>query len=144
MSGTGATAAQLAAIHAEAFEAPWDTPAFEALLEQAGVFALSEPEGFILIRTVADEAEVLTLAVRPPARRHGLAARLVEGARAAAERRGAMRLFLEVAQDNAAARALYARAGFVETGRRPGYYARRDGSRSDALILALTLGQRLP
>ena len=62
----------------------------------------------------------------------------------AAAARGAVRVFLEVADDNAAARALYARAGFVEAGRRPGYYAGADGERRDALLLALNLRGALP
>ncbi|MBU2208038.1 MAG: GNAT family N-acetyltransferase, partial [Alphaproteobacteria bacterium] len=70
-------AARLADVHAEAFPAPWDAAALEALLDQDGVFALEDPDGFILLRAVADEAEILTLAVRPAARRRGLGARLV-------------------------------------------------------------------
>ena len=139
-----ATAARLAALHATAFAAPWDAGAFEALLDQAGVFALEVGEGFILLRAVADEAEILTLAVQPTARRHGLGAHLVEQGGAVAAARGATRLFLEVADDNAAALALYARAGFSEAGRRPGYYARPDGTRRDALILARNLPAALP
>ena len=138
------TPARLAGIHAAAFPVPWDAAALADLLTQAGVFAIEQPDGFILLRTVADEAEILTLAVHPQARRHGLGARLVgEGATEAAAR-GATRLFLEVADDNAAALALYARAGFSEAGRRPGYYARPDGGRQDGLILALNLPVKLP
>ena len=139
-----ATAVRLAERHAAAFSAPWDAPAFEALLDQTGVFVIEEPEGFILLRAVADEAEILTLAVCPPARRRGLGARLVRDGATEAASRGAGRLFLEVADDNAAALALYARAGFAEAGRRPGYYARPDGGRQDALILALNLPATLP
>ena len=159
-----ATAARLAAVHAAAFAAPldassgdassgdaksgatwsWDAAAFEGLLGQTGVFVIERADGFILLRAVVDEAEILTLAVHPGARRRGLGARLVSEAAAAAARRGAARLFLEVADDNAAARALYARAGFLEVGRRPGYYARPDGGRRDALILALNLPATLP
>ena len=138
------TAARLAVLHAEAFDAPWDADAFAALLTQAGVFALGDGDGFILMRVVADEAEILTLAVRPAARRRGLGSRLVDEGRAAAAALGAARLFLEVADDNAPARAVYARAGFEEAGRRPGYYARPDGGRRDALILALNLRATLP
>jgi len=134
----------LAAIHAEAFETPWDTASLAALLASPGVFALEEADGFILIRVVADEAEILTLAVRPSARRSGLGARLVEAAVVRAAALGADRMFLEVAEDNAAARALYARAGFHEAGRRRGYYARADGSREDALVLALNFPRPLP
>ena len=139
-----AAAARLADLHAGAFSAPWDAAAFESLLGQAGVFAIEAPQGFILIHAVADEAEILTLAVDPAARRQGLGARLVREAAAAAAACGAARLFLEVADDNAAALALYAGAGFIEAGRRTGYYARPDGGRQDALILALNLPATLP
>ena len=141
---TAATAARLADLHAGAFSAPWDAAAFESLLGQAGVFAIEALQGFILIRSVADEAEILTLAVDPAARRRGLGARLVRDGATAAAARGAARLFLEVADDNAAALALYARAGFTEAGRRTGYYTRPDGRRQDALILALNLPATLP
>ncbi|MDP1914459.1 ribosomal protein S18-alanine N-acetyltransferase [Brevundimonas sp.] len=139
-----AKAARLADIHTAAFPAPWDAAAFESLLTQRGVFVIEEPEGFILLRAVADEAEILTLAVRPETRRRGLGARLVREGGAAAAGRGATRLFLEVADDNTAALALYARAGFAEAGRRPGYYARPGGGEQDALILALNLPATLP
>jgi ribosomal-protein-alanine N-acetyltransferase len=141
---TAATAARLADLHAAAFPAPWDAAAFAALLDQSGVLAIEAPGGFILIRTVADEAEILTLAVDPVARRRGLGARLVRDGAAAAAAGGAARLFLEVADDNTAALAVYARAGFLEAGRRPGYYARPDGRPRDALILALNLSAALP
>ena len=141
---TAATAARLAVLHALAFSAPWDAAAFEALLGQAGVLAIEVPEGFILIRSVADEAEILTLAVDPAARRQGLGTRLVREGALASAARGATRLFLEVADDNHAALALYARAGFTEAGRRRGYYARPEGGRQDALILALNLPATLP
>ncbi|WP_313577184.1 GNAT family N-acetyltransferase, partial [Brevundimonas sp.] len=79
----------------------------------------------------------LTLAVRPTARRAGLGVRLVEAAVVRAAALGAERMFLEVAESNAAARALYARSGFVEMGRRRGYYSHADGRREDALTLVL-------
>ena len=134
----------LAAIHVEAFHAPWNTAAFESLLAQAGVFAIRSPDGFILCRVVVDEAEILTLAVRPTARRTGLGARLTHAAADFAAQAGAERLFLEVAEDNVAARALYVRTGFAQTGQRKNYYANADGSRSDALLLTRELSQPLP
>lgn len=130
----------LAEIHAEAFDAPWRAEEFAALCSQSGVRALcAGAEGFILLRTVADEAEILTLAVRPAARRSGLGRALVAAGAAEALRAGARSLYLEVAQDNTAALALYHRAGFAEAGRRPGYYRRVDGPAADALILVRKL-----
>jgi ribosomal-protein-alanine N-acetyltransferase len=134
----------LAAIHAEAFETPWPAPAFAELLDQPGVLLEVEPTAFILIRVVADEAEILTLAVRPSSRRTGLGARLTKAAAERALSAGAQRLFLEVAEDNIAARALYDRMGFEAAGRRPRYYARADGPPADALLLVLNLVGPLP
>jgi ribosomal-protein-alanine N-acetyltransferase len=134
----------LAALHAEAFETPWDEASLSTLLASPGVFAVEEPEGFILIRVVADEAEILTLAVRPSARRSGLGRHLVEAAVVRAAALGAERMFLEVAEGNVAARALYARTGFTEAGRRRGYYSRNDGTCEDALVLALNFPRQLP
>ena len=131
--------ARLASLHAQAFAAPWSEAEFADLLDQPGVFVVEEADGFILIRVVLDEAEILTLAVRPSARRAGLGGRLVGQGAVAAAQAGAVRLFLEVAEDNVAARALYERAGFGQIGRRKAYYAASDGGRTDALVLALDL-----
>ena len=135
MSDPAQAAAALAALHAQAFAAPWSAAEFADLLSQPGVLLGLEPDGFVLVSVVLDEAEILTLAVRPDARRQGLGRRLVERACVAAKAAGAATLFLEVAEDNAAARALYARAGFVEIGRRKAYYPGPDGRRIDALAL---------
>ncbi len=134
----------LAAIHAEAFDTPWSPEAFAALLGQPGVFLELEPDGFILIQTAVDEAEILTLAVRPDGRRRGSATRLVERAVSRAVTADVKRLFLEVAEDNGPARALYARLGFEPVGRRPRYYARPEGQPVDALLLARNLDTPLP
>lgn len=134
----------LAAIHAEAFDTPWSADAFAALLAQPGVMLEAAPDGFVMVQAAADEAEILTLAVRPAARRRGVATALVEMAARRAELAGAGRLFLEVAEDNLAARALYARLGFEPVGRRPRYYARANGPAVDALLLARNLPVPLP
>lgn len=134
-----ALAKALAGLHAEAFDAPWSEAAFADLLGQTGVALQGENDGFILVRTVVDEAEILTLAVRPSARRRGLGARLVRAAADHAAASGATRMFLEVAEDNAPARALYDAQGFEAAGRRRGYYPRPDGPAADALLLVLNL-----
>ncbi len=133
--------ARLAAIHAACFDTPrpWSVEEFTAMLAAPGILLVTEPEGFLIGRALAGEAEILTLAVAPAARRAGVAARLLTAFLERAAGAGAARAFLEVAERNAPARALYARAGFVETGRRPRYYRHPDGSRSDALVLARAL-----
>ncbi|MDZ4362056.1 GNAT family N-acetyltransferase, partial [Brevundimonas sp.] len=133
----------------QAFDGPttgraWTQADFAVLLGQPGVFVLGDTDGFVLIRVVVDEAEILTLAVRPAARRLGLGLRLIQASAALASGMGATQLLLEVAQDNLPARALYDRAGFEAAGRRPRYYARTDGAAEDALILVLNLPATLP
>ena len=128
----------LAAVHATAFppRERWGVDAIRLQLALPGVFGFLDPRGGMLIaRAAADEAEILTLAVEPRARRQGVARALVNKALAEAHGRGARMVLLEVSVSNAAARALYRRAGFVEVGRRPRYYT--DGS--DALILRVDL-----
>ena len=135
---TLAHVAALAAIHAEAFppREAWGEDAIALQLAMPGVFGLVHPRGgMILARVTEDEAEVLTLAVAPEMRRQGVAAALLAGAMAAARGQAARTMVLEVAIGNAAARTLYERAGFIEAGRRPRYYA--DGG--DALILRAQL-----
>lgn len=131
--------AHLAAIHASAFDAPWDAAAIKALLDMPGAELEVEVGGFLLWRRAADEAEIVTLAVRPEARRRGLGGRLLDRTMDRAREQGVTRLFLEVAHDNLAALALYGSRGFEPVGKRPDYYVRPDGSRADALILALNL-----
>mgnify|MGYP006276036153 CR=1 FL=1 len=120
----------------------WTPSEFATLLGDPHVFLCPAPggaSGFALGRAVAGEAEILTLAVAPHARRNGVGRALVAGFEAAARERGAERAFLEVAADNAGALALYAGAGYVEQGRRPGYYAGPDGAPVAALILGRAL-----
>lgn len=134
-------AAVLAALHETSFPAPWSVQEFEVLLNQPGVAAWivsadDEPAGFILVRAVADEAEIITLAVVPERRRQGLAAHLVHAAADALMSGKTARFFLEVAADNAAALAVYARVGFTVCGRRAGYY--KDGT-VDAVLMRQSL-----
>ena len=134
----------LAALHATSFDRGWTAATLADLLEQPGVAAITEADGFILFRVVADEAEILTLAVRPQARGRGQGGDLTRKAAMAAAAAGARRLFLEVAEDNAAARALYHRVGFEPVGRRPRYYVRPGAAPVDALLLSLNLPGPLP
>jgi ribosomal-protein-alanine N-acetyltransferase len=137
----------LAIVHAAAFDSPWTAADFATLIASPGVFALAGsdgggPQGFILVRAVAGEAEILTLAVDPAFRRRGLARALVEAATGLTLGLDAESLFLEVAEDNPAAIALYGGAGFAKVGRRRGYYARPAGVRIDALVMRRDLNRR--
>ncbi|MCB9665935.1 MAG: ribosomal protein S18-alanine N-acetyltransferase [Alphaproteobacteria bacterium] len=133
---TDADAAEIAATEAAAAASPWSRSAIEAFLDAPHAVALvardgNEVVGHLLATAVADEGEVLTVAVRPAARRRGLARALLDAAEEAWRARGVRSAWLEVHERNGPARALYASLGWTEAGRRRAYYA--DGG--DALVL---------
>lgn len=131
----------MAAIHAAAFTQtrPWSEDEFSGFLNDPLCFALGDAHCFALIRVVADEAELLTIATHPDHQRRGLARRLMSLWLRTARTKGADRAFLEVAADNAPARALYDACGFQTCGMRKGYYARSDDTRMDAIVMASDL-----
>jgi [ribosomal protein S18]-alanine N-acetyltransferase len=132
----------LGALHARAFDKGWSAGEIAKLMENTAVFALisrgAEAQGFVMAWAAAGDAELLTVAVVPEARRKGVGASLVTSAGVAALVRGAASMHLEVAEDNAAARALYAKLGYEEAGRRHAYYAGEGGS-VDAIVMRRTL-----
>jgi ribosomal-protein-alanine N-acetyltransferase len=152
----------LAELHAACFDERWDAPALASLLAMPGALAFlassplaaggsghppggqapgeqpldEQPLGFVLLRAIAGEAEIISIGVRPEVRRAGIGRRLMDAALAAAAAGGAERLFLEVAADNWQALGLYLPYGFTEVGRRPNYYQRNGGG-----IMALVLSK---
>jgi ribosomal-protein-alanine N-acetyltransferase len=115
---------------------PWSPEEMAEAMAAPGAVAAIAQHGFALGRAVADEAELYAIAVHPAHRRAGEGARLLAQWERAAAACGATRLFLEVAMDNTAARALYTRGGWTETGRRRAYY----GPGRDALLMTRTIG----
>jgi ribosomal-protein-alanine N-acetyltransferase len=109
---------------------------FSLVLVAEGEGAPGGLAGYAILRRAADEAELLSLAVAPEARRRGLGRRLIEDGLARVQRDGARVCYLEVRSANEPALALYGSLGFRQVGRRRRYY--RDGS--DALVMALRLG----
>ena len=132
----------LSALHSTSFADSWTALFFGALLAQPGVFALAthetDPAGFILVRIVTDEAEILTLAVKPDQRQHGHGRTLMTAAINLMTEHNVERCFLEVSVDNTAAFALYTRLGFSTCGRRRDYYQRGLGH-VDAIMMDLKL-----
>jgi ribosomal-protein-alanine N-acetyltransferase len=101
------------------------------------------PQGLILVRVAADEAEVLTFCVAEGARRRGLGTALLEAACEMAQSREGAQMFLEVSEDNPGAMALYQKSGFTVVGRRAAYY--RHGSlAADAIVMRKSLSTVCP
>ena len=95
-------------------------------------------QGFSLLRSVADEAELLLLAVGKKSQRRGVGAVLLEHFIDHARMNGIRRLHLEVRDGNPAV-AMYQAFGFNAEGRRRKYYTGQDGSQHDALTMAREL-----
>jgi ribosomal-protein-alanine N-acetyltransferase len=133
-------ASALATLHAAAFRRGWSEDELEQLLIDKNVVAhrvmLGRTlAGFIISRRAAGEAEILSVAVASARRGRGLARKLLDLHLRRLAGLGATAVFLEVDEDNAPARRLYARAGFREVGRRPAYYARDGAPPANALVL---------
>jgi [ribosomal protein S18]-alanine N-acetyltransferase len=96
--------------------------------------------GFALTRSVAEEAELLLLAVKPLARRNGIGKALLFESIAIVQGLGIKQMFLEVRSGNSAAM-LYLECGFIEVGRRPHYYRGIDGAQFDAVTYRLQIAQ---
>ena len=136
--------AELAALAARAYRhtQPWSEADFASTLAHPTALLTYSEGAFVLGRVIADEAEILALASDPEGQRQGRGRAVLAAFEQDARARGAVSVFLEVAAENAPARGLYAACGYVETGRRKGYYRRADGCCDDALLMtkALTRG----
>lgn len=150
ISLTGADAARMAALHSAAFPSgqAWDARQFENLLNQDSVTARALACGndilsFVLLQIAVDEAEILTLATPPSARRRGFAARLLLGVEPQLVVRGVTRWLLDVAEDNAGALKFYQNNGFRIDGRRRAYYQRLEGQRVDAILMSKPMARQV-
>lgn len=137
-------ATDLARLHAIAFDNPWSREDFEVWLAKRqafGVIAHSDARAVALAMVLAagSDAELLTIASHPKARRRGVAQSLLHALDAEAAKRGLERWVLEVASTNLAARSLYERLKFMEIGVRKGYYS-AGPDRIDGIVLARPVG----
>ena len=138
----------LTRIHEECFPKYWNREAFTDFFAVEHTFTtlvLSPlPEGeamaMMVYRIAGDQADIITLAVRPAFQRRGLAASMLGNALADCRELGVEKMFLEVEADNAAAITLYEHAGFTHVTRRKLYYQQLDGSLTDALVMSKKLG----
>lgn len=133
------------AIEHACFPDPWSESQLLAQLKQTrsrcfGFFQLNQLVAFAVFTTVLDEAELLQIAVSPESRGEGLASALLTQAIDVLQHEGVSRYLLEVRASNTPAIKLYGRAGFVEDGRRKGYYP-VEGGREDAVLMSLSVKQ---
>ena len=139
---TAADAGSVSALLAETSEAAHWSPADIADLLRSGANILiceelGELYGVVVWRIAGGEAEVLNLAVGQSFRRMGIGTELTRAVLTEAQSQGAESVFLEVRESNRVAREFYSRFGFIQHGRRRGYY---NHPTEDALVLSRKLG----
>ena len=129
----------------DTFGEAWTRSQCAGILPMAGVSLAVAREvdsgtviGFSLSRTVADEAELLLLAVLPRHHRQGIGRLLLDDFMHRSREAGVSRVHLEVRDGNPAVE-MYLHGGFTPVGRRSKYYHARNGARFDALTLAQEL-----
>lgn len=126
------------------FGEAWTRSQLAGILPMGGVSLVlardheTEPVGFSLFRTVADESELLLLAVLPSHHRRGVGRRLLDDFMQRARNEAVARVHLEVRDGNPAI-LMYHSAGFSPVGRRRNYYHAPDGTPFDAITLACGL-----
>ena len=131
--------ARMAEIHAQSFFKGWDDADMWVHIQKDLCFGFGRPlEGFIILNSAADQAEILTIAVDASQRRRGIARALLDITETELVDNGVDTLFLEVAEDNKPAINFYKGAGFEPIGRRPAYYKRKIGR-----VAAITYRKRL-
>ncbi|MCE2926176.1 MAG: GNAT family N-acetyltransferase [Rickettsiales bacterium] len=130
-------AALLAEIHRESFPMYWDLTAFNDFFNIPQTRALMIGEGaMIVFRQSGEQADIITLAVRPNHRRQGFARKLVLAALEELKASRAEQIFLDVEVGNSPAIKLYESIGFLVQRRRKLYYRQKDGSYTDALVMS--------
>lgn len=131
-------------VHKEAFPVYWKESEIAEMLLTSGTQAwlarMGQPVGMLMTRAQFEQAEILTIAVVPAARRSGIASRLMAEAEKTLAGQGVRKIFLEVAENNGFAVALYTRLGYEEVSRRRDYYKQSDNSYVDALVMGKELG----
>ncbi len=139
-------AERLAQLHAESFFRGWPAADFAAYAIDRSTpgFVVADRarkiHGFLMLRLAGEEAEILTVAIDRRQRRKGFGAALLQAAIDDLLQSPARALFLEVDESNVAARRLYRRFGFRETGTRKDYYQTQSGKPASALVMRLDLG----
>ncbi|MDZ7823995.1 MAG: ribosomal protein S18-alanine N-acetyltransferase [Ahrensia sp.] len=135
---------EISAIHAKTFDPSWSDGEFQALINTAHISGLimrtphnrgGEIVGFVLMRAVVGEAEILTIAIEPKWQQRGVGHALMESVVKELKAKDISSLFLEVAEANWNAVKLYQRLGFEQVATRKNYYHLREGVKSNALVM---------
>ncbi len=135
---------QVVAIDQISFSLPWPPRSFRFELTDnpASRCWVAELDGRVVGMLVAwlivDEIHIATIAAHPGFRKQGIGEKLLSHTLQSAKDEGAVSSFLEVRESNTAALELYRKFGYVEDGRREGYY--KDNGES-AILMSVPLNR---
>ena len=138
-------------IHGECFRNGWSDGEFDAFLQQTCYWLLiariprqtkRKISGFVLVKQVEDEAEIISIAVSPDSQKRGTGQKLLDETIRRLEKDRVRILSLDVEENNAAALSMYRKLGFREVNRRESYYTpiSSKDALSAALVMQLDLG----
>lgn len=142
---TAEDAATLAALHRLAFarNEQWSEESIVGLLSNSAISAYTwgeDASAMIIVQSVLDEVEILTIASHPNFRRLGHATQLLNALEKQFLSVGATKWLLDVAEDNVPALAFYQRLGFVKDGIRPNYYSKGRETPVNAVLMSKAMG----
>ncbi len=132
-------------IEQQAHSHPWSRQLlasnFGGLYRNLGLWQGECLLGYIILRVVAGEAELINIAVAPQKQGHGFGKCLMQAMFELALEQQWQQILLEVRETNLKAQRLYQQFGFSEIDRRKGYYPCQQNGREDALIMQCICGE---
>ena len=113
----------------------WSEAEFTAMLSASNALSVTCDAGFALGQVIVDEAELFLIMTKPEHRKQGVGHRILALFERQAYQNAVQRIILEVADTNAAARALYSANGYQQIAVRKNYYTFPNGSHADAIVM---------
>ena len=131
------TPAEMAVLHrAEPTgQRAWSEAEFSAMLSAGNALSVTCDAGFAVGQVIVDEAELFLIMTKPEYRKQGVGHRILATLEQQAFENAVRRIILEVADTNAAARALYSANGYQQMAVRKNYYTFPNGSHADAIVM---------
>ena len=113
----------------------WSETEFSAMLSASNAVSVTCDAGFAVGQVIVDEAELFLIMTKPEHRKQGVGHRILALFEQQAFQNTVRRIILEVADTNAAARALYSANGYQQIAVRKNYYTFPNGSHADAIVM---------
>lgn len=136
----------LTKIHEECFPRYWNRDAFTDFFAVSGTLAFlveerdmlgkeKNPVAMVIYRTAFEQADIITIAVRPNWRRKNISRFMMEKVLSDCKQKEVKKIFLDVEEGNIPAIKLYESIGFKYISRRKLYYQQPNGTFTDALVM---------